>query len=539
MTSSRQPETEPVAGAGAAARNTRDPRTIQVLGRYYLGQHLASGGMGSVHIGLKVGALGFQRLVAIKRLHPHLAGDADFAARFKNEIRLVSPLTHPNVVQTFDVVESDGGLALILEFVEGVTLHQLLSDARAAGVALPVPVAAGVVSQALQGLHAAHEAVDEAGNPLELVHRDVSPQNIMIGKDGLVKVLDFGVAKATSETHVTKAGQLTGKAAYMAPEQVSMRTLDRRTDVFAAGVVLWESLTGERLFRAPGTSESAALMNILELRVRAPSELRAVLPAELDRLVLHALDREPSRRFGTARDFALALEGALSVASNSEISDTIADFCRARLARQAHRLQQFRDSLLRDVTIVGAPEPEFVTHSSLLSEPSGGRTPPPAEANTAEVQGVLVDEGGVPNAPPRRLRAVFWLAAAAVIVGVVLRQAPRRSTLTASSQSPTLASMSARPPTAANIAPVPVVTHAVAESERLAAATLAVPPSSPDRRAQPSRPSQRKAPPLSAHGERRRSGSASAPRTTTVTDPCSPPTHTDAEGIRHFKPECL
>jgi serine/threonine protein kinase len=538
MTSSREPEIGPVAGAGAAARNTRDPRTIEVLGRYYLGQHLASGGMGSVHIGLKVGALGFQRLVAIKRLHPHLAGDADFAARFKDEIRLVSPLTHPNVVQTFDVVESDGGLALILELVEGVTLHELLSDAREAGVVLPVAVAAGFVSQALHGLHAAHEAVDENGNPLELVHRDVSPQNIMIGKDGLVKVLDFGVAKAASATHVTKAGQLTGKAAYMAPEQVLMRSLDRRTDVFAAGVVLWESLTGERLFRAPGTSESAALMNILELRVRAPSELRAGISADLDRLVLHALDRDPSRRFGTARDFALALEGALSVASNSEISDTIADFCGARLARRANRVQQFRDSLLRGVPIVGAPEPEVVTPPPLLSEPSGGRTPPPAESNTAEVQGVLLDEGGRPSAFPRRPRTVFWLAAAAVLVGVVLRQAPRRSTLAASSQSPTVASMSARPPSAPKIAPLPVVPRAVAESERPATATLAVPSLSPDRRAQTSRPSQRKAPPLSAHGKRGRSGSASVPRMT-VTDPCSPPTYTDADGIRHFKPECL
>ncbi len=530
MTASGEPEAEPLARASASARNSSDPHSIELLGGYYLGQHLASGGMGSVHVGLKVGALGFQRLVAIKRLHPHLARDADFVARFKDEIRLVSPLTHPNIVQTFDVVESDGGLALILEFVEGVTLHDLLADAREAGIALPVPVAAGVVSQALHGLHAAHEAVDDTGEPLELVHRDVSPQNIMIGKDGLVKTLDFGVAKAASELHVTRAGQLTGKAAYMAPEQVTMRPLDRRTDVFAAGVVLWEVLTGERLFRAPGTSESAALVNILELRVRAPSELRPGLSAELDRLVLRALDRQPSRRFGTARDFALALEGVLPVASNSEISDAVADVCRARLARQARRLQQFRDKLLRDVTVVGAPEPALVTQASLSSEPSGGRTPTPAEANTAEVQGVLVDEGAAPSAPPRRLRALVWLVAAAVAAWVVVRKAPSSAPPAASSQITASASASLSPPAVAKAVPETVVTRATAEGKNPEPPPNAVREASPERRDTRSSPPRR-------NGERRRS--SSAPARTQVTDRCSPPTYTDAEGIRHFKPECL
>jgi serine/threonine-protein kinase len=156
-----------------------------------------------------------------------------------------------------------------------------------------------------------------------LVHRDVSPQNIMIARDGLVKVLDFGVAKAASETHVTRTGQLSGKAAYMSPEQATGQTVDRRTDVFAAGVVLWEAVTGQRLFRSPGAPESAALKNVLEKRVPPPTELRADVSPALERIMLRALERDPTRRFGSARDFALALEEAVPHASLSVVASGV------------------------------------------------------------------------------------------------------------------------------------------------------------------------------------------------------------------------
>jgi serine/threonine-protein kinase len=479
--------------------------------------------MGVVHLGLKLGALGFQRLVAIKRLHEHLVHDAEFATRFKDEIRLVSRLGHPNIVQTIDVVEQEGELALVMEFVEGVTLQQLLLDARDAGVFVPVPVAAGILSQALHGLHAAHEATDDAGRPLQLVHRDISPQNVMVDKAGLAKVLDFGVAKAESEVHVTRTGELTGKAAYMAPEQVCSRAVDRRTDVFASGVVLWEALTGERLFRAPGTPESAALMNVLELRVRPPSELREGVSAELDTIVLRALEREASRRFRTAREFALALESGTAVASASEIADFVSRLCGARLLHSAEGLRRFRGSVeelsQREPAAAGASSPPEPVTEALVTRPVE------RELLNSTVHAVSIAQ---PPAPRRRtmhyavLGALVALGVGAVWLGARTRDDPLS---TASRLGPTTppgvlgSGDVARPAVEPTAPPSPsrAPDSAVAAPEIVRRSTTA--PSAP-----------RRAP----RAPRSRAAKSAAPAAV-----CSPPTYTDAEGIRHFKPECL
>lgn len=490
-----------------------------MIGPYLLGERLASGGMGVVHLGLKLGALGFQRLVAIKRLHEHLVHDAEFTIRFKDEIRLVSRLGHPNIVQTIDVVEQEGELALVMEFVEGVTLHQLLLDAREAGVLVPVPVAVGILSQALHGLHAAHEATDDAGRPLQLVHRDISPQNVMVGKAGLPKVLDFGVAKAESEVHVTRTGELTGKAAYMAPEQVCSRAVDRRTDVFASGVVLWEALTGERLFRAPGAPESAALMNVLELRVRPPSELRDGVSAELDAIVLRALEREASRRFGTAREFALALESGTAVASASEIADFVSRLCGARLLHGADGLRRFRGSVeelsQREPTAARASSPPEPVTEALVTRPVE------RELRTSHVHAVSIAEAPAPRRGGMRY-AVLGVLMALAVGAVWLRARTRNEPVGAASRAgPTSphgdlgAAEGARPAVEPTAPPLPagVPSAAAAAPEIVRRATT---------------PS---APPRAPRGR--------APKRAAPAAVCSPPTYTDAEGIRHFKPECL
>jgi eukaryotic-like serine/threonine-protein kinase len=489
--------------------------------------------MGVVHLGLKLGALGFQRLVAIKRLHEHLVHDAEFASRFKDEIRLVSRLGHPNIVQTIDVVEQEGELALVMEFVEGVTLQQLLLDARDAGVFVPVPVAAGILIQALHGLHAAHEATDEAGRPLQLVHRDISPQNVMVDKAGLAKVLDFGVAKAESEVHVTRTGELTGKAAYMAPEQVCSRAVDRRTDVFASGVVLWEALTGERLFRAPGAPESAALMNVLELRVRPPSELREGVSAELDAIVLRALEREASRRFRTAREFALALESGTAVASALEIADFVSRLCGARLLHSAEGLRRFRGSVeelsQREPAAAGASSPPEPVTEALVTRPVE------RELLNSTVHAVSIAQ---PPAPRRRamhyavLGVLVALGVGAVWLGARTRDDPLS---TASRPGPTSpgdprgvprtkpgvlgSGDAARPAVGPTAAPLP---------PRAPDSAVAAPPIVHRATTTPSAP--RRAP----RASRGRAAKSAAPAAA-----CSPPTYTDAEGIRHFKPECL
>jgi serine/threonine-protein kinase len=232
--------------------------------------------MGAVHLGRLIGAAGFSRTVAIKRLHRHLATNDDFVTMFMDEARIASRIHHTNVIPTLEVVLEEGELLLVMEYLDGEPLSRLQRASRARGGPLPVAIAVSVMVGALRGLHAAHEARSERGEPLGIVHRDVSPQNIMVGADGVARVVDFGIAKAASRATVTGDAVVKGKLTYMAPEQLEQAALDRRTDVFAAAIVLWELLTGQRLFAAEEAATSMQL--ILEGTIPAPGARRAGLP---------------------------------------------------------------------------------------------------------------------------------------------------------------------------------------------------------------------------------------------------------------------
>ncbi|RYE90996.1 MAG: serine/threonine protein kinase, partial [Myxococcales bacterium] len=220
------------------------------VGRYLLHDEIAAGGMGVVHVARQVGETGFSRLVAAKRLHADLALDQELVRMLSEEARVAARVRHPNVASTLDVVEDASEVLLVMEYLEGETLFRLIRASLERGQRLPLPIASAVLTGALLGLHAAHEATDERGRPLGIVHRDISPQNILVGADGLTRVLDFGVAKAASRTTVTARGAARGKLTYMAPEQARSLVVDRRADLFAAGIVLWEALAGARLFAA-------------------------------------------------------------------------------------------------------------------------------------------------------------------------------------------------------------------------------------------------------------------------------------------------
>lgn len=274
-----------------------------LLGRYALYGPLAAGGMATVHIGRLVGPVGFSRTVAIKRLHAQYAQDPEFVAMFLDEARLAARVQHPNVVSTLDVVALKGELFLVMEYVRGVSLAHLIKREKERGAAVPPDIAIALLHDVLEGLHAAHEARDPSGAPLNIVHRDVSPHNVIVGVDGRARVLDFGVAKAVGRSQQTREGTLKGKLSYMAPEQLEGR-VDRRSDVFAASIVLWELLTGLRLFT--GENEGQTLMRLLGGQCDAPSALADVPPA-LDAVVLRGLARVPEDRFQTAHEMAEAL----------------------------------------------------------------------------------------------------------------------------------------------------------------------------------------------------------------------------------------
>src|SRR5262249_2389395 len=211
-------------------------------GRYETLFQLAAGGMATVSLGTVRGAFGFRQLVAIKRPHAHLVADPDYKRDLLNEARLASLIHHANVVDVRDVEASGNEVSLVMDYVEGASLADLLQNALAGGPQVAPAVAVRIALDALAGLHAAHELSDERGQAVELVHRDVSPQNLLVGLDGVTRVTDFGVAKSASKGASTTDGHLKGKIAYMAPEYLRGQTIDRRLDIFAMGIVLWETI---------------------------------------------------------------------------------------------------------------------------------------------------------------------------------------------------------------------------------------------------------------------------------------------------------
>jgi eukaryotic-like serine/threonine-protein kinase len=314
----------------------------EVIGRYTLFAKIGSGGMATVHLGRLSGAAGFSRTVAIKRMHRELASQPRFVSMFLDEARLAARIRHPNVVPTLDVVATDDELFLVLEYVQGETLARLLQTTTRLGQRVPVAVVAGVASGVLHGLHAAHEATSENGAPLGLVHRDVSPHNVIIGVDGIARVLDFGVAKAADRLQTTREGQIKGKLSYMAPEQVNKAPVTRRSDVYSAAVVTWEALTGQRLFY--DDNPGAVLKNLLTAEVVPPSTHAPEVRPELDAIVLRGLARDPEQRFATARDMARAIEAAVPVALPSTVGEWVERTAHDAIREQAALLAEVESS---------------------------------------------------------------------------------------------------------------------------------------------------------------------------------------------------
>ena len=280
------------------------------LDRFELVAELASGGMATVYLARFVGMAGFKRFVAIKRLHPHLAKEQDFIQMFLDEARLAARLHHPNVVPILEIGVHEEQYYLVMEYIEGDTVGHLMARATNANRKIPVPIVVRIMLDTLTGLHAAHDLSDDEGNPLEIVHRDVSPQNILVGVDGVARITDFGVAKAQARlANATQGGQLKGKLAYMSPEQVRGNMMvDRRADVFAAGIVLWELLTGQRLFKADGEAET--LFKVVAAEVPPIRNYEPGVPPEVEVVVRRALAANPDHRFMSTADFAEALEQA-------------------------------------------------------------------------------------------------------------------------------------------------------------------------------------------------------------------------------------
>jgi hypothetical protein len=356
--------------------------------RYVLHDSIGSGGMATVHVGHLHAPLGFTRVVAIKRLHPALSHQPEFAAMLVDEARITARVRHLNVIPTLDVFLDNGECFLVMEYVEGESLAKLLRSASQAEAAVPLGVVSAVLCGVLHGLHAAHVAKSGGGEPLGIIHRDVSPQNIIVGTDGIARVFDFGVAKAMGRLQQTRAGEFKGKLPYLAPEQFGEGKLDRRVDVYAASVTLWEALTTRRLF--DGGSEEEVFGKILQSRIPAPGELRPGLPAALDDVVLRGLSRSPSERFGSAAEMALALEQAVPPAPAREVAAWLQSLAGEELAKRAALVTEIDGGTGTAATVVPTKAPSAEPAPPVAAEPTAAATAPRTPSGPASLSNPTV-----------------------------------------------------------------------------------------------------------------------------------------------------
>lgn len=495
-----------------------------VLGRYELLVPIASGGMAQVWAARLRGARQFQKIVAVKTMLPKLSEDEQFEQMFLDEASLASQIRHPNAVEILDLGEQSGVLYLVMEWIEGVPLNQLMKAAKADG-GMPHAIAARIALQACAGLHAAHELKDEKGHLVGLVHRDVSPQNLLVTYDGVTKVVDFGVAKATAlGGGATVAGQVKGKVSYMAPEQVNGEGLDRRADVFALGIVLYALTTGKHPFRRE--SEAATMYNICSPEpVVAPSRVRADFPKELEPIVLKALEKDREKRFASCDEMLRALDGLpshLRVGSDADVAAFVTKVLGPTRAAQRARID---DAIARA---------DSTGESGLWAGPDVSQVRPGSgTTGTFEITGVPVrlDPVVLRNRILGGVGLAALLIAASVLVTLVLRSPPASLPQEVSLPEAPLA-----PPPVAPAAPASV-TPAVPEdagpteagtSGKAASAPPAKPSSPASKPASTTASSSSSSSPSSGSSASTSTGASSGTTSSGTTKPSAPPASNDS-----------
>ncbi len=314
----------------------------QTLGRCTLRYRIAQGGMASVYLAQLEGSAGFDKWVAVKTIHPHIADSVRFVNMFLDEARLASKLDHPNLCSVLDFGEEQGTWFIAMEYLHGETFGVVARNGWSAGDPPSFAMTAHIVADAARGLHAAHELKLPSGENAGVVHRDVSPENLFVTYAGLTKVVDFGVARWREQSQDrTVPGELKGKIAYMSPEQLREENVDRRADVWSLGVVLWEVTVGRRLFRRK--TDGATVAAVLQDHVPRPSRFREGYPPGLEAVVMQALERDLDARFQSARDLARALEQWIASTGVAASTDDVADYMQALFAEQI----ECREELLR------------------------------------------------------------------------------------------------------------------------------------------------------------------------------------------------
>lgn len=467
---------------------------VAEFGRYALYIPLGMGGHASVHLGVARGREPVP--VAIKRLHDQFAHSPKAIGRLYDEVRLARQVQHPNAVRVLELVSDGEDTLAVFEYVHGEPLSRLLRETRESGAGVPLPIAAAIAYDALLGLHAAHNAKSPEGTPLELVHRDVGPENILVGADGVARITDFGIAKAAGRMNSTRDGGIRGKLVYLAPEQVG-GDVDRRTDIYAVGLTLWEMLTDKRPLEAD--NEAAIVVRALDPRIQPPSTVNPNVPPELDALVMKALAKSPNDRYRTASSFAAALQRAVPIAEPAEVSAWVKRLGGARLDQRWEHLQTMLASEQAAGTALGPDTLDSATNSLPVA---------------------------VPVVPQRRSRSatIAWVATGLALGFAVydrVRPEPPKPVLAGA---PAAGPVAAPPPEATKPEPAPVAVQAspapIAEATSAEIATGS----------EPEAPTEITAKPASKPVKRAHAAPPSS---------CDPPTYVDAQGIKRYKPACV
>jgi serine/threonine-protein kinase len=378
----------------------RTPGAIGSIGRYRLLGRIGEGGMAEVYRAVMIGPEGFERELVLKRILPRLSESGDFKTMFVREAKICAQMTHPNIIQIYEFGQADGGYFIAMESVQGVTLREALTTLRKEERALPHYIAAEVARQICVGLDYAHTLRGPDGMPLEIVHQDISPTNIMLAFTGTVKILDFGIARAAEfAEEEAKKGLIKGKVSYLSPEQIYVRPFDARADVFALGVVFHEMLTGRRLFQSK--NDITRMRELLAAPILPPSAIDAMIPRELDRLVMKALEIDPKDRYQNATDMAQDLERTLIAARYSS----------RELSKLLHDMYMADDVPL--VVVDAADDKESLDRTIAIT--STTTLPPTEQTGPVRDRARAKEEtqsrmGGVVRAERSRLERMRWVA---------------------------------------------------------------------------------------------------------------------------------
>jgi hypothetical protein len=344
------------------------------FGKYYLLERINVGGMAEVFKAKTFGVEGFERLLAVKRILPNIAEDEEFIAMFIDEAKIAVQLQHANVAQIFDLGKVDESYFIALEHVHGKDLRSIFDRLRGKGDVMPIQQACYIIMQACEGLDYAHNKRDAQGRELHLVHRDISPQNVLIGYEGEVKLIDFGIAKAAGKASKTQAGILKGKFGYMSPEQVRGLPIDRRSDIFSVGIVMYELLTNERLF--VGESDFSTLEKVRNVEIMPPSSYNKKIPSELERIVLKVLAKDPEDRYQNAIDLHDDLQAFLhkigEFYSRKDLAAWMKKMFAVEIEEDSAKLEQYR--------LLVAPGTVAEPSVRRAAAGGGGPMPPPTRA---------------------------------------------------------------------------------------------------------------------------------------------------------------